>query len=54
MILDYPTGVLLLTNKGGDFLSDKPRICPCCHRSTYWLRNENGKTACVSCADEKK
>ena len=54
MILDYPTGVLLLTSKGGDFLSDRPKVCPSCKEESYWFRNENGTSACISCADKKK
>ena len=53
-MIDYPNGVLFITNKGGDFLSDKPRKCPCCKEESYWFRNENGTSACITCADKKQ
>jgi hypothetical protein len=54
MTITYPTGVLFVTQMGGDFLSHEPKVCTCCQRMAHWFRNENGVTTCISCADETK
>lgn len=54
MMLDYPTGVLFITRKGGDFISDTLKQCPVCKEESYWFRNENGSSSCITCADKMK
>lgn len=35
---------------GTDVWSDVAHECPSCHLLTYWWRNVNGHSLCVTCA----
>ncbi len=50
MMIDFPTGVLFLTNKSGDFIANESRVCCVCKERTKWFRNENGSSKCITCA----
>lgn len=46
------TITLLPTRYATDIMSNRPHRCPGCRQMAYWWKNRNGKTRCISCAEE--
>lgn len=42
------------TRHATDIMSNVPKRCPGCQRTTNWFRNLNGRSRCIACAQQQE